>query len=363
MTDIKRNEKFGYSTFFESYRLRLDLGDFAVARVTAEYKGEYKVKNVSGEYRARITGERVFHAISREDYPVVGDWVVLDKIDGDNAVIRDILPRRSMLKRRNNENDEEQVMAVNVDVVFIVESIGRDFNMSRLERYCAIARESNIEPIAVINKVDLVSENDRQVVYDQIIDRLGNIVTLFTSTTTGEGIDKMQKCVFPGETYCFLGSSGVGKSSLINAIMGEEILRVGDIGEQSGRGKHTTTHREMFFLDGGGIVIDNPGIREVGITDLKDGIDEHFDEIVELSNGCKFADCTHTHEPGCAVLEEVASGKLDVGAHENYVKLKKESDHYKMTKREKREKSRKFGKFIKTTKKDLGKIGHKNYGE
>ncbi|MCL5667378.1 MAG: ribosome small subunit-dependent GTPase A [Patescibacteria group bacterium] len=187
----------------------------------------------------------------------------------------------------------------------------------------------------------------------QIKNRFGGADVIFTSTVTQEGLDELKSYIAKGKTYCFLGSSGVGKSSLINKLIGGETIKTKGISLGTSRGKHTTTTREMYFLSGGGIVIDNPGMREVGLADAGAGVENVFEKITLLAQECKFTDCTHTHEPGCAVLLAVNSGKLDKGQYANFLNLKKETDYYEMTDFEKRKKDRDFGKFVKKAKKEL----------
>jgi len=297
----------------------------------------------------------MFSALSREDYPAVGDWVVIDSLDQERAVIRGILPRKTIIKKKYSSRNETQVIATNIDTAFIVESVDRDYNLNRIERYFSILTDGGVRPAIILNKTDLISKEELDLKLTQIKNRFHDTDFIFTSTTTNEGLDELKRYITKGKTYCFLGSSGVGKSSLINKLLGKNIIKTENIGFGTNRGKHVTTSREMYFLKNGGIVIDNPGTREVGIADADTGVDSLFDEITLLAKDCKYNDCTHVHEPGCKIVDAVKSGKLDKEKYLNYVNLKKEAEHYKMTKTEKREKDRKFGKFIKKAKEQLNK--------
>lgn len=348
-TEIYALEDLGYNDFFESSRLDLGLVEYPIARVVAEYKETYRVRSATGEYLAKITGKQMFDAVKREDYPAVGDWVAIMELDKERAVIRKILPRKTILKKKYSNKQEVQVIAANIDIAFIIESVDRDYNLNRFERYFVLAKEGKIKPVVILNKTDLISEADLNLKIDQIKKRFDDIDIISTSIITEEGLSELANYIEKGKTYCFLGSSGVGKSSLINKLLKKDDIKTREISQSTGKGRHTTTAREMYFLKNGGIVIDNPGTREVGIADASIGMEDVFDEINRISGDCKYADCTHTHEPGCAVLKAVKDKKLDEDKYQNYIKLKKENEYYEMNELEKRAKDRKFGKFVKKT--------------
>lgn len=347
ITKIKL-EDLGYNYFFELERKSLPL-EYSIARVIAEYKESYRVKDINGEYLAKITGKQIFNATKREDYPAVGDWVIITISNKEMAIIHKILPRKTILNKKYSNGQGAQVIATNIDTAFIIESVDKDYNLNRFERYLVLISEGKIKPAIILNKIDLISEVELNLKINQIKNRFNNIDIISTSTITNEGLNELMNYILYGKTYCFLGSSGVGKSSLINKLLGKNEIKTNEISDATGKGKHTTTTREIYFLKNGGIVIDNPGTREVGIMDADSGIENVFDEIISLSKNCKYSDCTHTHESGCAVLEAVKTKKLDENKYLNYIKLKKETEYYEMDEIEKREKDRKFGKFIKRT--------------
>ncbi|MFA5729931.1 MAG: ribosome small subunit-dependent GTPase A [Candidatus Paceibacterota bacterium] len=349
-------EDLGYNDFFESKRKLLGLEKYSIARVISEYKEAYKVKDIDGEYLAKITGKKIFNATKREDFPAVGDWVAITMPDKEMAIIHEILPRQTVLYKKYSNKQDTQIIATNIDTAFIVEAVDRDYNLNRFERYLVLTNEGKIKPVMILNKIDLISEEELNQKISQIKNRFDNIDIISTSTISEQGLNELMYYIEKGKTYCFLGSSGIGKSSLINKLIGEDKIKTNELSASTHKGKHTTTNREMYFLENGGIVIDNPGTREVGVAGANAGIDDVFDEIVVLAKDCKYADCTHTQESGCAVLEAVRTKKLDEEKYLNYIKLKKESEYYEMTDFEKRGKDRRFGKFIKNSLDQLKKI-------
>jgi ribosome biogenesis GTPase len=357
-----RLEDLGYGEFFEGARQKMGLGVFEVARVVAEYKELYRVRNAEGEYLAKITGKQIFNAVSREDFPAVGDWTVISKINEEQAVIEGVLPRKSTIKRKAAGKNEIQIIAANIDAALVTQAVDGDYSLNRFERYFAISRDGGVTPAIVLNKIDLISKEDLDSRIGQIKSRFGNIDIIAASTVTDAGLDGLRNYIKAGKTYCFLGSSGVGKSTLINKLIGKEAIKTGAVSVDTDRGRHTTTGREMYFLPNNssasltinssasltvnGIVVDNPGMREVGMADAAAGVDDAFGQIAALAKECKYADCTHTREPGCAVLAAVKSGRLEAEVYDNYVSLKKETGYYEMSEFEKREKDRQFGKFV-----------------
>jgi ribosome biogenesis GTPase len=348
-------ENLGYDKFFESARTSRGL-KYPVARVVAEYREVYRVKNVDGEFLAKVTGKHMFVSTKREDYPAVGDWVTIEILPERKATVREILPRKTILKKKYSNRQENQIIATNIDTAFIVESMDRDYNLNRFERFLVLAIEGGITPVFILNKTDLISHTELNDRVAKIQKRFNTVVIITTSTISEEGLSKLRKFIKKGKTYCFLGSSGVGKSTLINKLLQKEEIKTREMGMVTGKGRHTTTTREMYFLENGGLVIDNPGTREVGIADSDMGIEIAFDDISHLSKECKYSDCSHMNEPGCIVLKAVKEEKLDKEKYTNFIKLKKEAEFYKMTNVEKREKDRKFGKFIKKAKDTLDVI-------
>ena len=344
-------EDLGYSSFFENSRNSSSSRNLSPARIIAEHKESYILKNERSDFSAKVTGKMMFSATTREDYPAVGDWVLVNLINVGQAVIHEILPRKTVLARKSAGKSDSQIIAANIDTAFVIQSPDRDYNLNRFERYFSIATTEGITPKLVLNKTDLLSETELEIIMSELHERFKDIPIYATSTIAGSGIADLKTSIRNGTTYCFLGSSGVGKSSIINILIGKDMIKTGEISFRTNRGKHVTTHRELFILETGGLLIDNPGMREVGLVDSEQGINTIFSEIDELSTNCKFLDCAHIHEPGCAILQAIESGDFDEEKYNNYIKLSKENEYNTMSKFVKREKDRQFGKFIKNAKK------------
>jgi len=354
-TQIKL-EDLGYNDKLEEFRSVQKLDNFEIGRIIAEHKERYIVKTVKAEFEAEITGNMRFSAVSREDFPAVGDWVALTTYDSDFAVIHKIFPRFSIIKRQAvGQLGEVQIIATNIDYAFLVQAVDRDFNINRLERYMTICYSSNVSPIIVLSKTDLINEQRINEILDSIKLRIKNVPVIAISNETQYGYEAIKKTIEKGKTYCMLGSSGVGKSTLLNNLSGKSIMRTDTISQSTNKGRHVTSHRELIILENGGILVDNPGMREVGIADTTSGLETTFDKIVSLSQNCKFKDCTHSNETGCSVIEAVEKGKIDKASYENYMKMEREKAHFESSVVERRKKDKDFGKMIKNYKKDMNK--------
>lgn len=327
----------------------LQIDTSGIARVIKEHKELYVIQNASGEYNSEITGNMRFSAESREDFPAVGDWVEASIFDEGQAIIQSILPRFSMLERQSvGSYGEKQIIATNINTAFIVQAVDRDFNLNRLERYFVMVYNGGINPAIILNKTDLISEEQLLDIKQQVVNRMKNASIFMTSTVSTQGLDDIIDYLSIGETYSFIGSSGVGKSSIINYLLGKDELETKEISEATSKGKHTTTHRELILLEHGGVLIDTPGMRELGMTDGGSGLEMTFSDIVELAKDCKFNNCSHTDEPGCKVIEAIEDGSLSEDELENYKKLERQSEHFTSSVADKRKKDKAFGKKIKT---------------
>lgn len=341
-------EDFGYNERIEKLRIENNLKDFEIGRVIAEHKERYIVKTEKEEFEAEITGNMRFSASSRVDFPAVGDWVAMKTYNSEFAIIHKIIPRLSIISRQAvGQFGEIQIIATNIDFAFIVQAVDRDFNINRLERYLTICNSSKVAPIIILTKTDLINEQSKAAIIESIHQRLKDLPVIAISNETLDGYESLKQIIEKGKTFCMLGSSGVGKSTLLNNLSGRSIMKTGSISESTSKGRHITSHRELIILGNGGILIDNPGMREVGIVDSSDGLETTFDIVLSLAQNCKFKDCTHINETGCSVIEAVENGKLDKSIFENYQKMQREKLYFETSLMEKRKKEKIFGKIVK----------------
>lgn len=349
-------EDLGYNDKLEKLRNANNLKAFEIGRVISEHKERYIVKTGKGEFEAEITGNLRYSSKSRENFPAVGDWVAITIHDSDFSIIHSILPRSSAISRQAvGKFGEIQIIATNIDYALLVQGADRDFNINRLERYLTICNSSKVSPIIVLTKIDLIDEHRTFEILEKTKARINNVPVIAISNESQDGYNKIKAIIEKGKTYCMLGSSGVGKSTLLNNLSGKSIMKTDTISHSTNKGKHITSHRELIILENGGILIDNPGMREVGIANSTSGLEITFDVITRLSQNCKFKDCTHTNEIGCSVIEAVEKGELDRALYENYLKLEREKAHFESTVVERRKKHKEFGKMVKNYKKGISR--------
>ena len=344
----------GFDQWFEAHVSNLRQEGRSIARISAVDRGSYLIRNQTGEVPAELTGKFYFQVDSPVDLPCVGDWVTVQYHSDDTAaIIHEVFPRKTFLRRKSaGEKVDFQMIAANIDAAFLVQSCHFDFNLRRLDRYLVMAADGGVEPIVVLTKTDLIppEELEQKLAIVRSSPISARVIAL--SNITGMGFDEFRQVLVSGRTYCLLGSSGVGKTTLINRLIGEYVFETKAV-SQKGEGTHTTTRRQLIVLNQGSLLVDTPGMRELGLVGASEGVNQGFQEILGLSLNCRYPNCGHTEEPGCAVRAAVISGVLDEDRYSSYMKLKKESEYHELSYLEKRKKDRAFGRFIKSAKKQM----------
>ncbi len=346
----------GWDDWFKNQSIELCSRGQKPARIIVVDRDRYMVRSDDREYSATLTGKFGYLAESVTEYPCVGDWVCIQSHDLENvATIHGVLPRKSFLRRKSaGKNIDFQMIGANIDVALIVQSCHFDFNVRRLERYLVMINEGNIEPLLILTKTDLIEPDELENLVSKIRNTGIKTNIIAVSNVTRAGLEQIREILIPKKTYCLVGSSGVGKTTLINHLIGHSELKTKTV-SGTGEGRHTTVRRQLIILEKGALLIDTPGMRELGILSVGEGISDSYTHIVELAKNCRFNNCRHTNEPGCAVLEALKSGTLDQEHYQNYLKIKKESEFHEMSYVDKRRKDKEFGKFVRSTMKHRNK--------
>ena len=344
-------DNLGYNSYFENYRNNNSLQQFNVARVILVHKDRYIILSETGEFDAELIGNLRFMLHNKEEFPAVGDWVAFAEYDEGKALIHSIFDRQTIIQRQEvGAYGEIQIIASNIDYGFIIQSVNRDFSINRLERYISICHSGNVTPIVILSKVDLISDEELNQIINSVNQRINNIDIIALSNDSLVGLNEIKAKITAGKSYCLLGSSGVGKSTLLNNLAGDRIMETAPISESVDRGKHITSHRELFILKSGGIIIDNPGMREVGMAEASEGLNITFESIIEYTSKCKFKDCNHTNQKGCAVLKALKKGEIDEDSYDNFLKMQKENEFFESSNQDKKRKDKNLGKVIKAFK-------------
>ncbi len=340
----------GYSDWFKS---RVDDDKIVahdVARIVSVHKDSYTLTKGGAEIFAELSGNLLYSTESASDLPTTGDWVYADFYDNDtHAIIYGVFPRKTLLKRKAaGKLVDFQLIAANIDVAFIMQSLNDNLNLRRLERYLVMVNESGIEPFILLSKCDLIPKEEVSEIKQKILGIAPQTTVMEFSNLNRENIDSIITLLKSRSSYCLIGSSGVGKTTLLNSIIGTDQFETQPVSKIQSKGRHTTTSRQLVRLESGAMIIDTPGMRELANISVDDGLDETFSEILELSQSCKFNNCSHTNEKGCAILAAIKAGDLSEQRYNNYLKMKKESDFNQMSYIEKRKKDKGLAKLVKS---------------
>ena len=344
-------EDFGFTPWFRDQLDPECMASLTVARVTAVHKGACEVSDGEETREAKTTGRLRHRAKSKLDYPTVGDWVLVKNFDDEDfGTIQTVLKRQSELKRKTaGRTTRYQLIAANIDTAFIMQTLGPGYNLKRLERYLVMVNESGIEPVVLLSKSDLLKPDELAARMAEVRERMPEVRLHVFSNVDKDGLDEVMALFEPRRTYCVIGTSGVGKTTLLNNLLGEEeFLFTLPVRDKDGKGLHSTTWRELITLDNGALVVDTPGMRELGQMDVSEGINETFDDITELAAQCRFNDCSHVGTLGCAVIEAVEKGELSEARYNNFVRLMKEAAFHEQSALEKKEQDRKLGRFYRS---------------
>ncbi|MBN1369764.1 MAG: ribosome small subunit-dependent GTPase A [Dehalococcoidaceae bacterium] len=339
----------GFDNWFQHKLGASNDSDFEIARISSVNRDNYQITNGRTEAVAELSGQFRFSLNSEIDLPTVGDWVLLSLLnEGTLGVILSVLPRKTVLKRKAaGSRVEYQLIAANIDTAFIIQPCDSDFNPSKMERYLVAVREGGIEPVILLSKSDLAGPETLKAVLDAAGELAGACSIITYSAESGFGLNEIYRLLKRGKTFCLLGSSGAGKTTLINQLAGEDAFSTGTVREKDGKGRHTTTRRYLSVLEGGTVLIDTPGLREFGNIEASSGLASVFAEIEQIGEGCRFRNCSHTGEDGCLVMQALNAGRLKQERYENYLKLKRESARYQMSYAEKRKKDKLQGRMYK----------------
>lgn len=343
-------EQLGFDNFFKEKTDPEKLKQFSIARVIAVNKNSCLILVGGREIFAELTGKFLFDADSPLDFPTTGDFVYAQIFNEESfAVIHDLLPRKSVLKRKvPGRKVDFQLIASNIDTAIVVQALDQDYNLRRLERYLVMITEGNIKPLLLLSKSDLLSQDEIESRITEIHSLAPELEIAAFSNQNEDDVEKVRELFTAGETFCLIGSSGVGKTTLLNNLLNSQTFETQPVREKDHRGRHTTTRRELIVLDNGAMLIDTPGMRELGIISESSAIDDSFSDVSALADQCRFSDCTHTKEEGCALLEAIETGELSQERYNSYLKLMKESRYYQMSYVEKRRKDKEFGKMVKS---------------